>query len=188
VTLALIGNSPAHDQWSAFWPWLPPLSGVAIGYDHAAIVARSALALLVLAWLGLGLLTRRRSVAPRVLALVSCAWAVPLMTAPPITSNDLYAYAASGRLQAHGIDPYLSGPEALGRIEPVLNTVGHSWTGTASPYGAGFLDLTHLIALLTGRHFILAVALLRLVMVAALAAAVWLPGPSCVCSRSTRSC
>ena len=59
------------------------------------------------------------------------------ITVPPLTSADVLMYAAYGRLQAIGMDPYEITPAEVfrGQYDPVLILTERPWTDTPSVYG-----------------------------------------------------
>jgi alpha-1,6-mannosyltransferase len=59
------------------------------------------------------------------------------ITVPPMTSADVLMYAAYGRLQAIGRDPYEITPAEIfrGQYDPVMRWTEQPWTDTPSVYG-----------------------------------------------------
>jgi alpha-1,6-mannosyltransferase len=76
---------------------------------------------------------------PRVRRLFALGTGLSLatITVPPLTSADVLMYAAYGRLQAIGMDPYDITPAEVfrGQYDPVLRWTERPWTDTPSVYG-----------------------------------------------------
>ncbi|HEX8487911.1 MAG TPA: polyprenol phosphomannose-dependent alpha 1,6 mannosyltransferase MptB, partial [Propionibacteriaceae bacterium] len=91
----------------------------------------------------LGLLVGLRALAdgwqPRLrrLFLLGTGLSLVTITVPPLTSADVLMYAAYGRLQALGMDPYDITPAEVfrGQFDPVLVWTERPWTDTPSVYG-----------------------------------------------------
>jgi hypothetical protein len=106
----------------------------------------------------------------RVGVVAAVAWAVPFTAGPPLTSLDMYSYAAHGWLSSSGLSPYGFPPAALGP-GPVLGAVDPRWRNVLSPYGPGGTLLEH-VAAVVGRTPLGTVLMLRLFAVVAAVAAV----------------
>lgn len=172
LLLAGVGNSGAPHPPAAYWPFVPPLSSIRVGGGPALTLSRVGLLLLVLGWGTLGVLVQQRAVRARSLLVITGLWALPLLSSPPLFSDDAYDYAASGALQTHGLDPYLVGPHSLGASR-VAGVVSPAWSRTPTPYGPGFLLITRAISAVAGAHDIVAVTLLRVLAVIAVAVLAW---------------
>jgi hypothetical protein len=81
-------------------------------------------------------------------------WAVPaaivvttltFTLAPPLLSRDVFNYIAYGRLQVHGINPYVHGPAVLSH-DPVYPFTGHMWKHAPSAYGTLFTLISAALA------------------------------------------
>lgn len=85
----------------------------------------------------LGLLAVRRGARlPRAALLVAVAVALLAALVPPSGSGDHLNYAAYGRIQAQGGDPYVVAPANWdGGRDPVTSAVEDPWTRTPSIYG-----------------------------------------------------
>ncbi len=171
VTIALGGHAtgsghPPATRW--FWG-SSPLDDRSLGSGPAVALLRCALVALVAAWLGLGVLVRRRRLGLRGVVVIAVLWSLPLLVVAPLFSDDAHLYVAYGDLVRHGFDPYTTAPSALGQV-PDLRGVNGYWLNTASPYGGLFLDLMGLIVGATGEHPLAALLVLRGVNVLALAA------------------
>ncbi|MGL5406820.1 MAG: glycosyltransferase family 87 protein [Propionibacteriaceae bacterium] len=81
---------------------------------------------------------------PKIKLLVKFGVGLHIVTAlvPPVTSADVLMYAAYGRLQSKGIDPYSVTPAEIYRMQydEVMRWLERPWTDTPSVYGpiAGF--------------------------------------------------
>lgn len=114
--------------------WLGLLGGRAVGQFTAGQAAAEVLAVagLLLCW-GV-LLTTARVLRVRSVVGIAALWSLPLALGPPGFSLDSYSYLAQGRLAAIGLDPYRSGPAALGD-GAWLHAVDPFWRHSVSPYG-----------------------------------------------------
>lgn len=85
----------------------------------------------------LGLIaTRRGARVPRAALLVAGCAAVLAVLVPPSGSGDHLNYAAYGRIEAQGGDPYVVAPaEWAGGRDPVTSAVEDPWTWAPSIYG-----------------------------------------------------
>jgi hypothetical protein len=85
----------------------------------------------------LGLAAARRGArVPRAVLLVAVGVAVLAVLVPPTGSGDHLNYAAYGRIQAQGGDPYVVAPAQWdGGRDPVASAVEDPWTKTPSIYG-----------------------------------------------------
>lgn len=115
------------------WGWGSPdagmpeqvrLSGVAVA--ASGVVGLSAM---IIAWL-----RSRKLVGVRLLTVV--AWSVPLLAAPPLLSQDGWAYAAQGWVLAQGMDPYTVPQGMAGVLGQAVDT---PWRGTTAVYPPGSL-------------------------------------------------
>ncbi len=141
------------------WGLLRGHTAVALGMCVAG------LGLLALAWWQL-----RAADAP-VLLRASVLWSLPLLTAPPLGSRDLYAYAGQAALVAAGRDPYTEGPASLGG--PLAAGVDEVWQDSPAPYGPLWLWLAGLVVRTTGDHVVPALIGLRLLAVIGVALTGW---------------
>ncbi len=139
----------------------------AIPSGHAAtkIVFWAGVALLCLAWLGLGF-SRRHTPVP-VLWVVGAVWCLPFVLGPPLFSRDVYSYIAQGTLVHLGHSPYHDAPVTLAHLgqQHVLNGVDVFWRKTTAPYGPLFLGIVSLIVGVTGSHLVLGAVMVRLLNV-----------------------
>ena len=127
----------------------------------AAVLVRGAegsyrpnLLLLVGAFAGLAALVvleqRRRALSRRLLIGATGALLVIAVVVPPVQSNDLWLYAAYGRMVSqHGTSPYDEPPSRF-RDDPLYPRVDRVWRGTRSLYGPGFIALAATGTAVTG--------------------------------------
>ena len=101
--------------------------------DTGYVLVFSGLALLTVAWLGLGLRVREAPDGVRQVWVATGLWAAPLMLTPPLFSNDVWSYVAEGQLVAQGHSPYVYTP--LDLTGPIVHAVSATWVNTPSPYG-----------------------------------------------------
>lgn len=132
--------------------------------------ALTGMAVVVLAWLGLG---RSRLSVSR-LYWTAVAWCLPLVVAPPLFSGDVYSYQAQGIIAAKGIDPYRFGPlTALGADSPITQQVSRYWQDSPAPYGPVSLSISRAIARLVDTNIPATVLLNRCVELAGLVLIAW---------------
>ncbi|MGQ0838549.1 polyprenol phosphomannose-dependent alpha 1,6 mannosyltransferase MptB [Actinokineospora sp.] len=140
-------------------------------------IAFSGVFMIVLAWLGLGRLSRpgrARVVSVPQMARTLVMWIAPLVFTVPSFSRDVYSYLAQSEIVALGLDPYTVGPaQALGINHPLTQGVPTMWRETPSPYGPLFLTLGQAVSWLTGDHVVMGVAAHRMLALLGLAMAVW---------------
>ena len=101
-------------------------------------------------------------------------WAVPLLGARPLYSQDLHAYAGQAALVAGGLDPYAVGPGAL--PGPLTEGVDDVWLDAPAPYGPVWLARAGLVVRVTGDAVVPAVLGLRLLAVLGVALTAWALG------------
>ena len=117
-------------------------------YLPAGVVRPDEWVVSTLVWLAIlvgaaGLFVAMRALAdgwkPRVRRLFALGTGLSLVTitVPPLTSADVLMYAAYGRLQAIGRDPYEITPAEVfrGQFDPVLRWTERPWQDTPSVYG-----------------------------------------------------
>ena len=156
-------------------PWLfsfPVLGSADVPNSVAIAVYYAGIALLGLAWVWvLRVATRRRPFPPALAFAIFLVWSAPLAVAPPVASDDLAAYAATGLLIDRGFDPYEVGVGVLGR-ERAVTATSPFWHDTPQPYGPVFLEVMATASSVTGHRYLRTVMVLRafaLVCVALLA-------------------
>ncbi|HTZ08393.1 MAG TPA: polyprenol phosphomannose-dependent alpha 1,6 mannosyltransferase MptB [Acidimicrobiales bacterium] len=154
-----VGALPVGARWWYVLPGRTVVDGVAF---------YGSLALLVVAWLGLGGEARRGRLGPGRAWAVLGAWGLPLVLGPPLFSRDLYSYVAQGLVAHGGHDPYTSSPSVLGP-GPVLASVTAVWRSTPAPYGPLFVSAARGSAVLFGTSLTAEVVALRCLELAGVA-------------------
>lgn len=128
--------------------------------------------LLIAAWLRVGAVVRGAGTAGvRTVVTAGIAWAVPLIASVPLYSRDLFAYVGQGRLLLNDINPYVDGIAAEGGWYAI--GVDPRWANTRTPYGPVFLAVEKLVVGASGQSPVVAVAIFRLIAVAAVVAMAW---------------
>ncbi len=143
LTGTRIGAVP--DPHLALW-WFSLPSG---GSPLDSIGFYASLAVMVVAWLGVGRVARAGRLSVGRAWIVLAAWGLPLLCGPPLFSRDLYSYVAQGLLTHHGLNPYAVAPSALGH-GPLLSGVASVWRDTTSPYGPFFVGSSKVVAAVAG--------------------------------------
>lgn len=169
---AASGAAPRWEGPAApVWAWPVNVGGVP---PHLLVLATAVVGavLLSVAWLSLWRAVRAdRGLGFRNLWWVVACWTAPLLFAAPFASQDVWTYAAQGKVVASG----------LSSASP-LHVLGHSvWLSGVDPkylhgpsiYGPGANDLSALFATVSGGHPWIAVACWRLAIVAALVLCSW---------------
>lgn len=151
---SVIGSIPRPHSYR-WWLRLPNE-----GYTIAHVYFYLSVALLVLAWLGVGIhaLHGRLTLAWSWITLA--LWGLPLFLGVPIFGRDIYSYIAQGELAHHGFNPYLVAPSALGH-GLIFSSIAFVWEHTTSPYGPLFVMLTHLCATIAGPSLLVQVLVFR---------------------------
>jgi hypothetical protein len=142
-----IGSRPRPSTYR-WWMHVPAGS-----YALAHVLFYLSMALLIAAWMAVGVhaFAGRLSVG-RSWAVLGC-WGLPLWLGTPVFSRDVYSYIAQGTLAHRGFNPYTVAPKMLG-AGPLLSSVATVWRATASPYGPLFVAITHLGASISGSSLI----------------------------------
>jgi alpha-1,6-mannosyltransferase len=147
IGIAVLGTSigavprPSPDEF-----WFHVTGG---GYTAAHFGFYVSVALLVGAWVGVGLEARRRRLSVARCWVILLCWGLPLFLGPPIFSRDLYSYIGQGLLAHHGLNPYHVAPSALGG-GPLLDSIAKVWRDTASPYGPFFVMVSRAAVTVSG--------------------------------------
>lgn len=142
----------AGSGWGGTASWFGPdalLGSTRISALLSHVVSIGGACLVVIAWLGTGLLVRRGRAGLRAVVGVAGAASAPLLVAPPLFSTDARTYVAIGELLDRGGDPYTQGWAASGRLD-YIGQVSPFWSKTPSPYSPLALRLLQLVAHLTG--------------------------------------
>ena len=162
-------EGPATAAWAQ-----PANRGPEVPSAHLLVLAAALVGavLLGLAWVSLWRAVRAdRALGFRNLWWVVAAWTAPLLFAAPFASQDVWVYAAQGKVVASG----------LSSATP-LHALGHSvWLSGVDPkyltgpsiYGPGAVDLSALFAMVSGGHPWIAVECWRLAVIAALVLCSW---------------
>jgi hypothetical protein len=125
---------PRGDTWRGLLPpydlGMHPASWlVTVAVDSGYVLGAVSVALGLVA-------VRRGARLPRAALLVAVAVALLAALVPPSGSGDHLNYAAYGRIQAQGGDPYVVAPANWhGGRDPVTSAVEDPWTRTPSIYG-----------------------------------------------------
>jgi hypothetical protein len=140
------------------WWYLPGGAGASAA---AIVLVYVGVALLCVAWLGLGRLAAGDDT--RWLLVIGVAWLLPLALGPALFSRDVYSYLAQGTILHLGGNPYRSTPAALAGLghQHVLAAVSPFWRHTTAPYGPLFLALASAIVAVTGSHLVAGVLVVR---------------------------
>jgi hypothetical protein len=187
ILVAWGGPAAVNDATIGWW-YVP---GWPSSRHGGVILIYVGMALMGLAWLGLGRLVATRDWrsapdargadrAPTVcdMLLIAALWMVPLMLGPALFSRDVYSYLAQGTLVHLGLNPYHDTASTLASHGggPVLNAVSTFWRHTPAPYGPLFLGLISVIVGIAGSHLIAGVLLIRALDLAGmLLLAIYLP-------------
>nr|WP_269330407.1 polyprenol phosphomannose-dependent alpha 1,6 mannosyltransferase MptB [Kineosporia babensis] len=147
-------------------------SGLVLSAPLMTAGSVAAMAVLVLAWLGLG--RELPALSTRRLYAITAVWAAPLLVARPLFSHDVWSYIAQGITAARGLDAYRYGPaEALDPGSAVVGQVSHYWLDTPAPYGPAWMLLSRLAGAGAGEHLVAGVALYRLLALAGVLLIAW---------------
>lgn len=87
---------------------------------------------------------------PRRLLVAGTVAAFALVLVPPITSEDVYSYAAYGRLAVLHHDPYTTRPSSV--ADPVTQGAGTTWRDAPSVYGPLATAEQYAVMKAAGRH------------------------------------
>lgn len=138
----------------------------------SGIVVFVGVAILVAAWLAMGLTASRREV--RDIMTTFLWWSAPLIATAPLFSEDIYSYLAQGAAVHRGLDPFSGGPiSLLGRTDPLTRNVPEIWSDSPSPYGPVALGVSAAISVLSGDEIHAAIIMHRLVSIGALLVCGW---------------
>ena len=99
------------------------------------------------------------------LVVTGIVWTLPLLLAPPLASRDVYSYACQGWLYDAGLSPYRVSP--LDGQCPWTDAVAPTWLDSTAPYGPAGIAVAA-VAALPGRHPMVFVTVLRVLIVAAI--------------------
>lgn len=164
--MAVCGTRVGAGPHDTGWWFSVPHGNVSV----LGVVFYAAAAVLVAAWVGVGVQARSGQLSTGQAWLLLGVWGAPLLLGPPLFSRDLYSYVAQGLVAHGGINPYAAGPSVLGR-GPLLDSVAAAWRHTPAPYGPLFVTAAHAIAAVFGRSLIADVLALRVLELAGVAMA-----------------
>jgi alpha-1,6-mannosyltransferase len=119
-------------------PWYLPAGVITPNEWFVSILVWSAIILGALGlWVGLRAMADGWKPKPRKLFALGSVLSLLTICVPPMTSADVLMYAAYGRLQAIGRDPYEITPAEVfrGQFDPVLRWTERPWQDTPSVYG-----------------------------------------------------
>jgi len=163
------GSTRVHDPVleSAHLSWLR--------FGHGLVLSTALLwtgvAVMLLAWFGLGRRVINRTASEYTLIVTTGFWLAPLLLSVPVFSRDTYSYLAQGALLRDGFDPYQVGPVA--NPNPLLDNVSPIWAATTAPYGPAFILIAKLVTVLVGNNVVVGTMVLRLCMLPGLALLMW---------------
>ncbi len=158
VGIAVLGTSigaiprPGPDRF-----WFHVTGG---GNTWAHLGFYASVALLLAAWVGVGLEARQGGLSVLRCWVILAFWGLPLFLGPPVFSRDIYSYIAQGLLAHHGLNPYHVAPSALGR-GPLLASIASVWRNTASPYGPLFVMVSRAAVSVSGGSLVAQVLVFR---------------------------
>ncbi len=163
------GSTRQHD------PLLETLHMSWMRFGHglvlSSIVLWTGVALMLIAWLGLGRRVLAGETTEFMMKATTGFWLAPLLVSVPVFSRDTYSYLAQGALLRDGLDPYAVGPVANPNI--LLDNVSPIWTITTAPYGPAFILVAKLVTVIVGNNLVAGTMLLRLCMLPGLALLIW---------------
>lgn len=163
------GSTRVHD------PLLESLHLSWLRFGHGLVLSSvllwSGVAVMLLAWLGLGRRVIEGHATEYTLVATTGFWLAPLLASVPVFSRDTYSYLAQGALLRDGFDPYRVGP--VENPNPLLDDVSPIWSATTAPYGPAFILVAKFVTMLVGNHVVAGTMVLRLCMLPGLALLVW---------------
>ncbi len=157
LLIALAGPASVADAATRWW-YTPAVPG---GRGTATVLVYVGIAVLCLAWLGLG--RRLDEAGPRRLLIIAGAWLVPVALGPALFSHDAYSYLAQGTVLHLGDNPYRTPPAVLAGLDHghVLAAVSPFWRHVTAPYGPLFLGLMSVVVGVTGSHLVAGILAIR---------------------------
>jgi len=163
------GSTRVHD------PLLETMHLSWLRFGHGLVVSSVLLwigvALMLMAWLGLGRRVVDRSATDYTMIATTGFWLAPLLLSVPVFSRDTYSYLAQGALLRDGLDPYVVGP--VDNPNSLLDNVSPIWTTTTAPYGPAFILVAKFVTMIVGDHVVQGTMLLRLCMLPGLIMLIW---------------
>ncbi|ULP49290.1 alpha-(1-_6)-mannopyranosyltransferase A [Mycolicibacter virginiensis] len=141
------------------------------GLVLSSVLLWAGVAVMLVAWLGLGRRVIEGTVSTYTLITTTGFWLAPLLLSVPVFSRDTYSYLAQGALLRDGFDPYVVGP--VDNPNPLLEDVSPIWAATTAPYGPAFILVAKLVTMLVGNNVVAGTMVLRLCMLPGLALLIW---------------
>ncbi|MEO6793626.1 MAG: alpha-(1-_6)-mannopyranosyltransferase A [Mycobacterium sp.] len=141
------------------------------GLVLSSVLLWAGVAVMLVAWLGLGRRVIDGTVTEYTLIATTGFWLAPLLLSVPVFSRDTYSYLAQGALLRDGFDPYRVGP--VDNLNPLLDDVSPIWAATTAPYGPAFILIAKLVTMLVGNNVVVGTMVLRLCMLPGLALLIW---------------
>jgi len=141
------------------------------GLVLSSVLLWTGVAVMLLAWFGLGRRVINGTVTTYTLIATTGFWLAPLLLSVPVFSRDTYSYLAQGALLRDGFDPYVVGP--VENPNPLLDDVSPIWSATTAPYGPAFILIAKLVTILVGDNVVVGTMVLRLCMLPGLALLIW---------------
>ncbi|HET9875317.1 MAG TPA: alpha-(1-_6)-mannopyranosyltransferase A [Mycobacterium sp.] len=163
------GSTRVHD------PLLESIHLSWLRFGHGLVLSSallwSGVAVMLVAWLGLGRRVIDGSATEYTLVASTGFWLAPLLLSVPVFSRDTYSYLAQGALLRDGFDPYQVGP--VDNPNPLLDDVSQIWSSTTAPYGPAFILIAKFVTMLVGDNVVVGTMVLRLCMLPGLALLIW---------------
>jgi hypothetical protein len=144
------------------WLHLQDPHGLPAGHAAPGTIMLSALAALLIVWIAVVELVRRRAQPANRVWWLAGAWGAPFAIGPPLMDTTAHSYAAFGLLQRAGRDPYDVGAVRLGDV-PVVTAIDPGARGTPSSVGPLGTLLQHLSVSIGSGSALAAVVVLRVV-------------------------
>ena len=166
--IAIGSLTPAYlPQASPVWSLLQALHLAGqVGRVGGTVLSICGVFALVDAWLRL----RRHGLGQVHPLAIVALWVLPFLVSPPIFSHDAYSYGAQGWMIHNGQNPYDGGPGLV--PGPFSDYTPWVWRYTPAPYGPLGLQISHVLAVVSGGHPWLAAGLMRLPALAGVVAIV----------------
>lgn len=146
-----VGAVPIHATW-----WFRISSASWIAY----LAFYLAFAGLIISWLAIGRLARRRRLSIGRCWSLLIAWGGPFLLGPPLFSRDLYSYVVQGLLARQGRNPATTSPEVIGHGAQWWS-IASVWRSTPSPYGPLWVTISSGTASLSGQTLVRQVITMR---------------------------
>jgi alpha-1,6-mannosyltransferase len=151
---ASVGSIPRPHSYQ----WWLHVGGV--DHERGYLVLYVALAVLTLAWIGVGVHARAGALTVHRAWALLALWATPLFIGAPVFSRDVYSYVAGGVLARRGFNPYVASPHHLAG-GPLYASIAQVWRHSPSPYGPLFELASRVTALVAGNSLMVQVITFR---------------------------